>query len=130
MDERRIDPRTDPSFSLRNLLRTRAARERYSVAVVGTADGELMAGSQEDRPAWRVVAHAATALFREGSPGDRFERAARTRSARLTGVRFEARGRPPCLAVVEDPQHASGGGALEPALADMVRRVQAILSGD
>ena len=74
MDERRIDPRTDPSFSLRNLLRTRAARERYSVAVVGTADGELMAGSQEDRPAWRVVAHAATALFREGSPGDRFER--------------------------------------------------------
>ena len=64
MPDRRLDPRTDARFSLRNLLRLRSLRDRLPLAVLSTADGVLMAGSREDRPAMRAAAHAALALAR------------------------------------------------------------------
>jgi hypothetical protein len=55
--ERRFDPRTDPTFSLRNLLRTRADRLGV-VAALGTDQGVVMASSHPGRPVEEALAHA------------------------------------------------------------------------
>lgn len=119
MNERRRDPRTDTRFSLRNLLRVRSHEHQLSLAVLGTPDGMLMAGSREDRPAQRAVAHAALALI---GKGERFELEGKRTDATVLGLRFEANGGALCLAVLsEGPRIAEG------LLDELARRVRAIL---
>ena len=65
--ERRRDPRTDATHSIRNLLAIRSERQECTLAVLGTADGLLMAGSREDYFAERAAAHASLHLCRAGS---------------------------------------------------------------
>lgn len=69
MHERRRDPRTSKPFSLSNLLRTRAEREGWMLAVVGDDSGMLMGSSrpQGDRQSERIAAHVSAELF----PGKR-----------------------------------------------------------
>ena len=61
MHERREDPRTDPSRSLQNLLRMRARREAFDLAVVSTGDGVLMASSRQGS-----IAERSRASFKAG----------------------------------------------------------------
>jgi hypothetical protein len=84
MDERRRDPRTSKPYSLSNLLRTRAEREGWMLAVVGDASGLIMGSSRErsDRQAARVAAHVSNEL----RAGDELVRAARS----WPGVRLVA----------------------------------------
>ena len=120
MIERRQDPRTDTRFSLHNLLRVRALRHRLSLAVLGTPEGMLMAGSREDRPAQRAVAHAALALV---NGGERFERLGKRTAAMVQGLRFDAgAGGTLCLAVL-----AQSGRVAEGLLEELASRIQAIL---
>ncbi|MBL4849319.1 MAG: hypothetical protein JKY65_27650 [Planctomycetes bacterium] len=97
MTERRMDPRTDPQFSLRNLLRIRALRQRLDLAVVSTEDGIVMAGNQEGRAAQRIAAEAA--LLVRGQ--ERIERSSRRSGATMKAVRFSSRGRSLCLSVLK-----------------------------
>ncbi len=120
---RRTDPRTNPRFSLKNLLSIRALRESFALAVLGTVDGVLMAGSQEDRAAQRLAAHASAEL-RECSASGRFARSG-NRNVSLNGLRFQAGGRSLCLAVLQP-----GGGATDASLDAIAARVRVILSGD
>jgi hypothetical protein len=63
--ERRRDPRTDPSHSLVNLLRTRAERLACALAALGTEDGLVMASSHPGPSAEEVVARASAGLVGE-----------------------------------------------------------------
>lgn len=121
MSERRLDPRTDTAFSLRNLLRVRAVRYGLALAVLSTAEGVLMAGSAEDRAAERVAAHVATELRAEHY--DRVARAGQRTGAQLNGLRFSWEGRPLVLAVLA----ADGGPATDEVLDELAARVGAIL---
>lgn len=123
MTNRRIDPRNNARFSLKNLLSIRALRERFALAVVGTAQGVLMAGSQEDRAAERVAAHASAALSDQTGPS-RFVRSG-SRDVSLSGLRFKAGGHSLCLAVLQP-----GGAASDASLDAIAARVRAILAGD
>lgn len=96
MTERRMDPRTDPQFSLRNLLRIRATRQDLDLAVVSTDDGILMAGNQEGRAAQRIAAEAALMVRSEGHA----ERQGKRSAATMKALRFDSRGRSLCLAVL------------------------------
>ena len=58
--ERRVDPRTDPTYSLHNLLRTRAERLACALAAIGTEDGLLMASSHPGRTADEAIATASS----------------------------------------------------------------------
>src|SRR5437870_4683061 len=65
VDDRRKDPRTSRTFSLGNLLRMRAERLSWEVALVGTRDGFLLASSRgaQDRFAHQTAAHVSAQLF-------------------------------------------------------------------
>lgn len=113
-DERRQDPRTDVAFSLTNLLRVRARRHAFDLAVLSTDEGVLMATSRDGNIAERAAAHA-SAL----GPTSRWgEDGART----LVGRRLDVDGRPVLLAVVRRDERAE-----DPALDDLADRVRAIL---
>ena len=120
---RRTDPRNNARFSLKNLLSIRALRERFALAVVGTADGVLMAGSDETRAAERVAAHVSAEL-RDRTGPNRFVRSG-SRDVSLSGLRFQAGGRSLCLAVLQP-----GGAVSDASLDSIAARVRAILSGD
>lgn len=120
MHERRRDSRANPHFSLRNLFSTRAQRDRFSLAVLGTHEGVLMAGSQEDRAAQRCVAHAADQLAAAG----RFACEGRRTGGRLSGLRMEVGGKPLVLAVLDAQPRARGEGMLN----ELAARVRSILS--
>lgn len=119
MSERRQDPRTDPQFSLRNLLRIRAERERLDIAVVSTVEGLLMAGSHEGRAAQRIAAEAA--LLVRG--GDSVERRGAKTGAAMRAIRFDSRGRTLCLAVLR-----TQAAAEEADLLGMAGRIRKILA--
>ena len=102
MTERRMDPRTDPQFSLRNLLRLRALRQSLDLAVVSTEDGIVMAGNHEGRAAQRIAAEA-TLLIRGQ---DQIERSAPRTGATMKAVRFDSRGRSLCLSVLRSQASA------------------------
>lgn len=113
-DERRQDPRTDASFSLTNLLRVRARRHAFDLAVVSTDEGVLMATSRAGNVAERAAAHA-SALGPTSSWGDDGKKT-------LVGRRLDVDGRPVLLAVVR-----RDGGTEDPVLDDLADRVKAIL---
>lgn len=126
MSDRRLDPRTDASFSLKNLLRLRTARNDYALTVVGTPDGYVMAGSRGGDPAEETAAQASLELFvrAEEAPFGRVSR--RTPSGRLSGMRFEVEGRPLFVALVDQtgqPREHEDDHYLD-AIAE---RIQAIL---
>lgn len=106
---RRQDPRTDPVYSLFNLLRTRAERLACALTALGTEDGVVMATSHPGRTAEEAVARASFDL-RAGT------KAARTLHCR----RVEVDGRAVILAVV-------GRAPDQGAIADLADRVRAIL---
>ena len=121
MTERRMDPRTNPQYSLRNLLRIRAERQRLDLAVVFTEDGILMAGNQEGRAAERVAAEAALMVRGE----ERAERSGKRSAATMKAVRFASRGRSLCLAVLRTQASAEREtGSLD----DMTTAILRILS--
>ena len=113
---RRRDPRTNAHYSLRNLLRHRSPA---AVAVLGTSAGILMAGSQEDRVAQRVAAHAADALFSKDGARVIACNGKRT-GGRLSGLRFQADGCDLFLAVLDPRASCDRNGFLQ-ELADRVR---------
>ena len=121
IDDRRRDPRTDPHASLHNLLRVRAEVHDLALALLSTADGVLVAGSRQDRPAQRAAAHAADVL--RGEP-TRFARDARRTGGRLSGLRLEVDGRPLILSVLEERP----AGEAEALLTSLAERVSAILA--
>ncbi len=106
---RRQDPRTNPVYSLFNLLRTRADRLACALAALGTEDGVMMASSHPGRTAEEAVARASFDL-RSGGQASRA----------LHGRRVEVDGRAVVLAVVgRDPD--------DDAIRDLADRVRAIL---
>jgi hypothetical protein len=126
--DRRVDPRTDLDYSLRNLLRARARHHGYVVAVLTTHDGLLLAASppegapeggdgeervQASRLAERAAAHAST-----GTPLHD------AGAVRLVGQRFDVDGQPLVLAIVRPIAPSDHD---EPALTDMAGRIRAIL---
>lgn len=119
--ERRMDPRTDPQFSLRNLLRIRCARQRMDLAVVSTQDGVLMAGNSEGRAAQRVAAEAALMVRGE----TRVDRHARRSAARLQALRFDSEGRELCLAVLRTQSGAERDTRVMEDMAAAVLRILA-----
>lgn len=119
MTERRMDPRTDPQFSLRNLLRIRAQRQRLDLAVVSTEDGILMAGNQEGRAAERVAAEAALMVRNE----EQAERSGKRSAAKMKAVRFASRGRSLCLAVLRTQASAERDTRSLSEMADAVLRI-------
>jgi hypothetical protein len=100
--ERRKDPRTDTTYSLRNLLRVRVERHAYAAAVLGTSDGVLLAGSREDLLAEGLVAEASYELFDSRAPYGRFSRESSTSSQRLSGVRIQVDGKTLLLALLDE----------------------------
>ena len=86
LSNRRIDPRTDSSYSLQNLLRVRSERHTLALALLLTPDGILMAGNQVSRAAERLAAHTARELFLDGAP-ERLSREAPRTGARLACLR-------------------------------------------
>jgi hypothetical protein len=128
--ERRVDPRTNRVFSLGNLLKTRAERQSWDVAIVGTRDGFLLASSRgnEDRFAHRAAAHVSAHLYAgSGPPGKGTSRfvfePAKRPEVRLVGERVTICGQPVFLAVV-----GKSGELDETAIEDALRAVQRILS--
>lgn len=119
MTERRIDPRTDPQFSLRNLLRIRAQRQHLDLAIVSTEDGILMAGNHEGRAAERVAAEAALMVRGEAQAERRGKRSAATMKA----VRFDSRGRSLCLAVLRTQAGAERDTRSLNDMADAILRI-------
>ncbi|MCO5171091.1 MAG: hypothetical protein M9894_32610 [Planctomycetes bacterium] len=111
MDEidRRRDPRTDPAYSLANLLRLRAERFACALAALGTEDGLVMAASHPGRTAEEAVARASLDL-RAGGAGSRA----------LHRRRVDVDGQAVVLAVV-------GRAPEEGALSELADRVKAIL---
>jgi hypothetical protein len=120
MMERRRDPRTSKPYSLANLLRTRAVREGWLIAVVGDASGLIMGSSRdpEDRQSERIAAHVSdlcrggrTELVREArsSPG-----------VRLLATRIDAGGGPVTVTILVDERARSSDVA---ALAACVNRI-------
>lgn len=105
---RRLDPRTDPAYSLVNLLRLRAERFACALAALGTEDGVVMAASHPGRTADEAVARASLDL-RGGGTGSRA----------LHRRRVEVDGQAVVLAVVG---RAPESGALD-ELADRVRAI-------
>jgi len=120
--ERRRDPRTDATHSIRNLLLIRSERQECTLAVLGTADGLLMAGSREDYFAERAAAHASLHLCR--APGKQFEGPGASPGEHLTGVGFEVAGRPLFVAVL-DRRSSPGRQDDVQALAERVRCILA-----
>lgn len=76
--DRRLDPRTDPAYSLHNLLRTRAERLACAMAALGTSEGVVMASSHPGRVADEAVATASSR-----ADGGRIAPALVTRRVRL-----------------------------------------------
>ncbi len=125
IDDRRRDPRTDPHTSLRNLMRVRAEVHDLALALLSTADGMLLAGSRQDRPAQRAAAHAADALRGDDAAVfGGFTRDAPRTGGRLSGLRLEVDGRPLILSVLEERPR----GEAEALLEGLAERVGAILS--
>jgi hypothetical protein len=128
IDERRKDPRTSRTFSLGNLLRTRAESLSWEVAIVGTRDGLLLASSRgaQDRFAQRAAAHVSARLF-AGEPARSdgpFDWAPPLKpEVKLAGERFTVRGQPVFLAVV-----ARGDGPARGHLDEAARAVERILN--
>jgi hypothetical protein len=120
--DRRRDPRTDATFSIRNLLRMRSERHECTLAVLGTADGLLMAGSREDYFAERAAAHASLHLTQAGTRI--FEGPGASPGEHLTGVGFEVAGRPLFVAVLDRRAPDSRGDEVE-SLAERVRCILA-----
>ena len=98
--DRRCDPRTDPTFSLHNLMRNRAQRLGI-VTALGTEQGLVMASSHPGRPVEEALAHASL-----GAP-------------RGPVRRVEVEGRVALLAAIGAPD--------ERAIDDLAERVGAIL---
>lgn len=99
--DRRRDPRRDAAFSLKNLLRVRSERHAYTLAVLGTSEGLVMAGSRDDDLAQLTAAQLSLRLFKtEEAPFGRFTRACE--GARVTGLRFEVEGNELFLGVVDE----------------------------
>ena len=121
LSDRRIDPRTDSSYSLQNLLRVRSERHALALALLLTPDGILMAGNQATRAAERLAAHTARELFLDGAP-ERLAREAPRTGARLAALRFQSRGRPLALAVLSEQ-----GALASEQVEDLASRVRAIL---
>jgi hypothetical protein len=115
MHERREDPRTDPSRSLQNLLRMRARREAFDLAVVSTGDGVLMASSRQGSIAERAAAHASV----KGQTSRWGDDEART----LVGRRLDVGGLAVLLAVVTRAPVPD-----DRAVNELAERVVAILS--
>jgi len=126
MRERRLDPRDDASFSLRNLLRVRSAQNDYTLAVLGTADGMVMAGSKVNQDAARAAAEASYELFLQAKLHPYGRYTSRVDGSRISAIRFEVEGRPLLLAVLD-------GEGLQPEQRDefvldqLAHRVQSIL---
>ena len=120
--ERRRDPRTDATFSIRNLLQHRSELQACTLAVLGTADGLLLAGSREDYFAERAAAHASLHLCRAKT--HRFEGPGASPGEHLTGVGFEVAGRPLFVAVL-DRRSAPGRSEEVEQLAERVRCILA-----
>lgn len=118
MINRRLDPRTDRRFSLRNLLNLRSNAHDLSLAVVGTRDGVLMAGSREDGTAERALAHASAEL------GGRicFSTEGQRTGGRLAGMRLVVDGEPVVLAIMDRAQRPLDG-----VLEEMADRIKCIL---
>ncbi len=130
MSERRLDPRTDPTYSLRNLLRVRAARHDLALVVVSTADGFVMASSHDGAPestgrraAERAAAHASDAARKEPRVETRWTDSAPWQ--RLHARRVDAAGRAVLVSVVGAPNPT--GGVADP-VDDLAARVASILS--
>ncbi|MGE0711235.1 MAG: hypothetical protein AB7N76_28760 [Planctomycetota bacterium] len=121
MTDRRRDPRTDAHVSLVNLLRVRTTRHGLALALLLTADGLLMAGSQTGVTAERMAAHAAQELFQ--GPADRVNVTGRRTGARLSALRFQSEGRPLAVAVLSQDQPLS-----REELEDIALRVRRILA--
>jgi len=119
MTERRMDPRTDPQYSLRNLLRIRAQRQQLELAIVSTEDGILMAGNQEGRAAERVAAEAALMVRGE----IRAERSGKRSAATMKALRFASRGRSLCLAVLRTQAVAERDTRSLNEMADAILRI-------
>lgn len=99
--ERRQDTRRDAAFSLKNLLRVRSERHDYTLAVLGTSEGLVMAGSAEGDLAELTAAQLSLRLFKgEDAPFGRFTRA--VQGARVTGLKFEVEGNELFLGVVDE----------------------------
>jgi hypothetical protein len=102
MHERRRDPRTSKPYSLQNLLKLRAESGAFMLAVVGTADGFIMASSRDraDKQGARLAAHASTELFR-GKSHESFSRtAANWPDVRCLGLKLEIGGRDAFIAAL------------------------------
>ena len=102
MDDRRLDSRQDATFSLRNLLRVRPQRKNYALAVLGTAEGLVMAGSREDDLAKMTAAQVSLRLFKNGdeAPFGRFTKSGLGK--RVSGIRFQIDGNELFVAVVDE----------------------------
>lgn len=127
MDERRKDHRRDATFSLRNLLRIRSERRNYALAVLGTAEGLVMAGSREDDLAKMTAAQVSLRLFKapEEAPFGRFTKSGLGK--RVSGVRFEIDGNELFLAVVDE--HGSADERDDDVLLDeLAERVHDIIT--
>ena len=121
LSDRRIDPRTDSSYSLQNLLRVRSERHALALALLLTPEGMLMAGNEANRAAERLAAHTARELFLADGP-ERLTRHAPRPGARLAAIRFQSRGRPLALAVL-----CEQGELAAEQVEDLASRVRAIL---
>lgn len=136
VSDRRKDPRTSRTFSLGNLLRTRAERLSWEVALVGTRDGFLLASSRghQDRFAHQAAAHVSAQLFAAGGvtsarDGPFACQDALRREMRVTGERFTVRGQPVFIAIVargEAPREHVGEAAraVERILTEPVKRAR------
>ena len=130
MSERRLDPRTDPTYSLRNLLRVRAARHDLALVVVSTTDGLVMASSRDGAPeaggrraVERAAAHASDAARTQPRVEARWTDSAPWQ--RLRARRVDAAGRAVLVSVVGAPPPA--GDVADP-VDDLAARVASILS--
>ncbi|MEZ6189400.1 MAG: hypothetical protein R3F62_30910 [Planctomycetota bacterium] len=126
MRERRLDPRTDAAFSLRNLLRVRSAQNDYTLAVLGTSEGMVMAGSKLDDAAARAAAEASYELFRQAQQHPYGRYTSKVGSSRLSAIRFEVEGRALLLAVL-DREGLQPEQRDEFVLDQLADRVQSIL---
>jgi hypothetical protein len=119
MHERRRDPRNSKPYSLENLLRLRAEQGGLMLAVVGTADGFVMASSRGrlDKQGARLAAHVSSELRTRGATFNLEPPS--WPHVRLLGMKIEVEGRPAFLAALVP---AAGSFNLE-ELATGVKRI-------
>lgn len=121
MDERRRDPRDSKPFSLENLLRTRAQREGWMLAVVGDDSGMIMGSSRDkgDRQAERVAAHVSAEL-RPGKRDDMTRVAPTWPGVRLVATRLDVGAKSVSVSIMLDAGSRSSDLA---ELATCVKRI-------